>query len=439
MSLSKKLLIAAVCCSVAGHCSVMYGMNNNADNYNTNNNADSMVERSIAAGSAYANVNAKNKDGMTALMWAAEKGVMPMVRGLLKKCADMNATDPHGMTALMYAAEKGFLDIVSELLAKGANVNARDRGEWTALDYAQQNNHPEIATMIKKYEELEPLNKALLHAVKDAGWDDAERAQKVSESIATGANVNATDTDGNTALIFAAKKGFLGIVNVLLKHHAYVNAPNRTGDTALMWAAVRRNLDVVNVLLAKGAYVNARNTYGFTALMVTICCGQDAAIGAAQLHGDTRSRRLLAETCYINIARKLIAATIAADEAANATITSSSSSPPKESSLNIKNTLDNNAALHGLIKWATALHDYPDLMTQINSFIRIMLDAGADPMIPNNAGETPVGLAQKFGVYDQLPALKNYVEKWNQMVKGDSLPGNDRYMISDLADIVSKY
>jgi ankyrin repeat protein len=46
----------------------------------------------------------------------------------------------------------------------------------------------------------------------------------VSALIKAGANVNEKDDRGNTALIYAAGKGHIAIVNMLLDAHASANA-----------------------------------------------------------------------------------------------------------------------------------------------------------------------------------------------------------------------
>ena len=53
------------------------------------------------------NVNAKDKDGKTALMWAAMDGKKSRVKSLLNKGASIDEKDKTGKTALMWAALEG--------------------------------------------------------------------------------------------------------------------------------------------------------------------------------------------------------------------------------------------------------------------------------------------------------------------------------------------
>jgi ankyrin repeat protein len=63
-----------------------------------------------------ADVEAKDKDGWTALIWAAQGGYEAMVRLLLDKRADVEAKDQYGWTALLWAAQEGH-EAVVRLLA----------------------------------------------------------------------------------------------------------------------------------------------------------------------------------------------------------------------------------------------------------------------------------------------------------------------------------
>jgi ankyrin repeat protein len=87
--------------------------------------------------------------------------------------------------------------------------------------------------------------------------------------LETGCNVDATDHNGTTALMFAAQQGYTEIVRRLLEAGANINLPRRLyGLTALMLATAAGHVDVVQTLIVGGADVNAKNDDGSTALMV---------------------------------------------------------------------------------------------------------------------------------------------------------------------------
>ncbi|MBW6486013.1 MAG: ankyrin repeat domain-containing protein [Syntrophobacterales bacterium] len=94
---------------------------------------------------------------------------------------------------------------------------------------------------------------------------------EVKSLLDAGANVNAVDEDGRTALMLAALFDHLDVVQVLLKAGANVNATNNRGITALMWGFHGGGGDktdmMVQTLLDAGAKVNVVNKEGNTALM----------------------------------------------------------------------------------------------------------------------------------------------------------------------------
>jgi ankyrin repeat protein len=69
----------------------------------------------------------------------------------------------------------------------------------------------------------------------------------------------------NEKLIKAAKEGRLEEVTRLLDRGADINAKDKDGDTAIIGAAFWGHLDVVTLLLEKGADINAKNKDGETA------------------------------------------------------------------------------------------------------------------------------------------------------------------------------
>jgi len=84
--------------------------------------------------------------------------------------------------------------------------------------------------------------------------------------IEKGANVNAYDKNGYTALIQAAQYGNTAIVETLLNNGADVNARNNDGVSALTYTAMYGHTNVVRLLIKNGANVNAKSHMNQTAL-----------------------------------------------------------------------------------------------------------------------------------------------------------------------------
>ena len=126
-------------------------------------------------------------------------------------------------------------------------------------------------------------------------WDDLE---SVALLIRAGADVSAANDLGATPLWLAAQNGSAAIVRELLGARANPNAALIDGETVLMRAARVGNGDVVEQLLANGADPRRSATRGQTALMWAANQQNDAVVEAllangADVHARSEVRREL--------------------------------------------------------------------------------------------------------------------------------------------------
>jgi len=91
--------------------------------------------------------------------------------------------------------------------------------------------------------------------------------QKVLEALSAGANVNAKDYNGFTALMQISPCARIDIIKLLINAGADIYAEDNYSNTALMRASFNACKETVELLIKYGADVNAKNEYGQTALM----------------------------------------------------------------------------------------------------------------------------------------------------------------------------
>ena len=96
-----------------------------------------------------ANVNLQDADGDTALHGAAESGNIEIINHLLTKGADIELKNKAGGTPLMWAAVYGNEQAARTLIDHGANPTAKDVDGMTALDWAVKNKRTKVAELLK--------------------------------------------------------------------------------------------------------------------------------------------------------------------------------------------------------------------------------------------------------------------------------------------------
>ncbi|MBM3198838.1 MAG: hypothetical protein FJZ58_06250, partial [Chlamydiae bacterium] len=207
-------------------------------------------------------INAKDNDGKTVLILAAENGKLNIVQYLVgDERVDLDAKDNDGRTALMLAEENGKLDIVQYLEGFTASLKkffeAAGNGDLKTI---QEGLNQRVPINAKGYY----CRTALMLAAENGKLDIV---QYLAEK--DGIDLNAKDALGSTALMLAVENG-LDIVRYLAEKDGIdLNAKNKSGLTVLMLAAAGGHLDVVQYLAEKdGIDLNAKRKDGLTVLML---------------------------------------------------------------------------------------------------------------------------------------------------------------------------
>jgi ankyrin repeat protein len=97
---------------------------------------------------------------------------------------------------------------------------------------------------------------------------------QVLSVLKKGANIEAKDINGQTALVAATLAGHKNMVQMLLEKGANIEAKGRNGQTALVAAALEGYKDIVQMLLEKGAKIEAKDIDGLTALIAATLPGR---------------------------------------------------------------------------------------------------------------------------------------------------------------------
>lgn len=201
----------------------------------------------------------------------------------LSATVEVNATlEAGGETALMgvvsitvprvpiiAAAARNDLEAVRYLINAGVLVNLVDEDtDTTALSQAVQNNNLKmVQVLLAAGAEVNAKNSHGQTALMSLGDDSTD--EMVWTLVSAGARINYKDEDGNTVLMSVAGAENPTMLRALIDAGAKVNARNEEGETALMIAARRGATSSVKVLIMAGADLNITDNKGHTALQLT--------------------------------------------------------------------------------------------------------------------------------------------------------------------------
>ena len=199
-------------------------------------------------------VNSVEEFGLNHLFLAAKCGCLGMVRWLVEGAydkEDVNDADSKGMTPLIYAAKNGSLDVCKYLVDKDANVNYQVNGRDEMGD-KRYNNCERTRRFICNVREVRKFAESRWNK----SWDG--RPEKVTEREIrewASSGVNPDEYLGCHWSIFswAVELRNDKLVEELLKYGANPNAQYAQTPvkkyTALMLAAEKGNMNLVNMLL----------------------------------------------------------------------------------------------------------------------------------------------------------------------------------------------
>ena len=284
-------------------------------------------EKIIEALDRGANPRAKNTNGTTALMTAAEhNGNARVLRALLEAGAEVNAKNHKGNTALMFAAMRNTPEAVRILYEAGADIDAVNSEGKLAADYAVSNrklNGTEILKHLKgepesSQEELQP---EITNPENESPTENLEQqhepantenelptaskqeqkspmTEKISQHEAaedepefyeyqdTADAPTKEEEEALDALREELQRDFLRIcrsgtedeIAEAVSAGVDVNVTNKAEATALMFAAKSNTAGAVEILIHAGAVVDAQDRSGNTALIYAASYNNDDVV-----------------------------------------------------------------------------------------------------------------------------------------------------------------
>ena len=220
-------------------------------------------------------VNVQCDSSNAALHVSAMKGFLNISKLLIESRCDVNLQNNSGKTPLHLAVQNGHIHVVKVLLESNADVSIRnkhDSKERIFLVRGKDKDNPAwhyvmvkkcLLGLFRKRTNGGQLDVADFGIVLESGWGENPPENKAAEILHKSVEFG-KDVNGKTPLHVACEVNVenLEIIELLLKYGADVDARDGDGYTALQMAAIRGKMQIVMKLIELNADVNLTTNDG---------------------------------------------------------------------------------------------------------------------------------------------------------------------------------
>ena len=386
-----------------------------------------ILELLVASG---ADVNARNKDGVSPLLIAVQKRNFAHVKFYADRGADINSADKAGDTPLTLAFKDGQamlemlvnrtnafshdsngntplhtaiivgaqIEQIRYLVSLTDDINARNKDGNNALYLAVERNNKKIGELLlAKNADIfstnnandSPLHLALKKGGDTQGW------------LITSRTISATDGSGNTALHYAVEWGLKAAVVSLIEKGANPEAKNANGETPLFSAAKTNDPAMIALIVKGGSSIKARDNFGSSPLHTAVRWDADASVRElVQLGIDVNAQNVAGKSALSEavLAGKLSTAKLLIDSGADINASDNTGRTILIDAIKGQNTgvismLLSNKANPQIqeINGRNAYHEA--VLTGDARIIALVRDAGGKALSRDKNGNTPFSLA----------------------------------------------
>jgi len=297
------------------------------------------------------------------LFEAAKRGDVLQIRELIGRDAKINSQDRNGMSPLMMATNWNKLDAVNSLLELGADPNVQREGQGAL--FLAVGRDTEIV-------------KALIRAGADVNMRE-NRFKQTPLTIAAGHREDTFRELKRRGSYTGPVPNRLETVRLLIKAGANVNNVDEYGSTPLRRAMVVNNIEIAHALLESGADVHGRTVNDNRAMQI----------------GDT----ILMETIgFFSVFKDISAIELLLNHGAN----------PNDRN---ETPYDEYEEQRGGRNW----RGYSALTFAAKqgwfSVVKLLLERGADPILPRTDGKTAKELAEENKHHETAKLIMTYLRE----------------------------
>ncbi len=209
-----------------------------------------------------ANPNILENERNPILTIAAQLGSVDAALLLLRHDADVDIRDHDGKTPLMFAVVSKNIQLVDLLVRHGADVSLTDRFGHSAADHADHDSQDIKDYLIKHYE----ISKAVILAARQGNFIRVMTLGIQTPYFLTKKGL------AEKAFFAGIREGHQDLVKFLLDHGVNINA-EYNGGSALTDAGYHEKIDIAVYLIERGALIDSRDRFGKTVIFYAISTG----------------------------------------------------------------------------------------------------------------------------------------------------------------------
>ncbi|MGH0158275.1 UNVERIFIED_CONTAM: hypothetical protein FKN15_040052 [Acipenser sinensis] len=224
------------------------------------------------------NVLGRTKDGSTLMHISSQCGHPETALAFLKKGVPLHMPNKSGAVCLHAAAMRGHTAVVKALLLKGAHVDTTTKDSYSALHIAVQHCKPLVVQTLLGFGAQVQLKGGKARETPLHIAARVKEGEKVAEMLLkSGADVNAEQENGETAMHIAARHGSLRMLQALIEEGGDLTCQSKAGENPLHIAVRHCHAPVVEEILRYLATEKSQTE-------ATVCVSQENTEGETPLH-----------------------------------------------------------------------------------------------------------------------------------------------------------